>query len=710
MTVPNPKLGFLWPAAAVAAVLLLYLTSPIPVQSLRNAAFDQFQRWQPRPWVDSPVLIVDIDEPSLARLGQWPWPRTLLADLVERLDAAGAKAIAFDVVFAEPDRMSPRTLAAQWRLRESDARRLDGLPEPDERFATAIRASRIVLGLTLEHHGAPPPAFDSPYRIVVSGALALSALPEFESATFPIPGLRDAAAGVGAISFRPDPDGIVRRVPMLARLQDAVVPSLVLEALRVSLAERNHVAIGLAEAPGLRGVRIGQREIPTTSDGDAWIHYSRPDSRRYLSAWKVIEGSAPQSALQDKVVLVGTSAKGLLDLRFNSLGAAMPGVEAHAQMLEQIHAGHFLERPAWSTAVESLAIVALGLLVALLALRTGPLLSASVALAAMLSVLAAAWWAFVEWRLLLDPTLPAIALLLAFVTSSVVRHTASERRQRWVRQAFSRYVSPNLVAHLVDNPGELTLGGHRQHCSFIFTDLAGFTSLMERIDPAQAVSLLNDYLDGMIAIVFRHEGTLDRIVGDALAVVFSAPLEQPDHRRRAYACALDLHRFAQSYVDGLARQGTEFGRTRIGVHAGEVIVGNFGGSTIFDYRALGDPVNTAARLESLNKQLGTLVCVSEAIRQACPEAPMRPVGQVVLKGRTASLQVFEPLLAPDGTPAPQPDAAYERAYALMAADDSRAVAAFERLAAERPDDRLVAWQLERLRSDWTGDRVVMTEK
>nr|WP_183964240.1 adenylate/guanylate cyclase domain-containing protein [Quisquiliibacterium transsilvanicum] len=691
-------------------MLLLYLLSPVPVQTLRNAAFDQYQRWQPRPYSDSPVLIVDVDEESLARVGQWPWTRTRLADLVERLHAAGATAIGFDVVFAEPDRTAPRAMAAEWRLSGTDAARIAALPDPDERFAAAMRGARVVLGLTVENGGTAPSGGQSTHRIVSRGDAALSSLPAFDSATLPIPALRSAAAGIGSISFQPDPDGIVRRVPMLVRLPQEIVPSMIAEVLRVSLAERNYVATGLAERPGLRSLRIGRHQIPTSPDGEAWIHYSRPAPQRYLPAWRILDGSAPETALRGRIVLVGTSAKGLLDLRFNPLGAAMPGVEAHAQLLEQIHAGHFLERPAWATAVEALAIAIGGLLVATLALRTGPLSSASATLAALLAIAAASWWSFIAWRQLVDPTLPVIALLLTFVAGSLVRHRGSERRHRWIRHAFSRYVSPNLVSHLVDNPGQLVLGGRRQHCSFIFTDLAGFTSLMERTDPGEAVSLLNDYLDGMIAIVFRHEGTLDRIVGDALAVVFSAPVEQPDHRRRAYECALDLHRFAQAHVEDLARQGVEFGRTRIGVHSGEVIVGNFGGSTIFDYRALGDPVNTAARLETLNKQLGTLVCVSDAIRDDCPGAFMRAVGDIVLKGRTQPLRVFEPLLHTDGTPLTENDSGYDEAYALMAAQDPRALSAFEQLAAERPGDALVAWQLNRLRSEGSGALVVMAEK
>lgn len=710
MTVLSRRLGFLLPLAVVLAILLLYLAAPIPVQVLRNAAFDQYQRWQPRPYADAPVRVVDIDEQSLARLGQWPWPRERLAELVRRLHDAGAAAIAFDVVFAESDRVSPRALASHWGLEGTVAEAIGALPDPDERFAEALRATRVVLGFTLEHAGEPPPPLEPGYRVVTRGDSALSSLPAYPAATLPIVPLREAAAAIGSISFQPDADGIVRRIQLLARAGDTVVPSLAGETLRTALGERNYVATALDGAPGLASLRIGRYQVPTTERGEAWIHYTAPRPQRYLPAWSVLDGSATMAPLRGALVLVGTSAKGLSDLRINALGAPMPGVEAHAQLLEQMLLDHHLERPAWATAVEALVIALGGVGLGLIALRTAPHVAVPMALAAIAMTLGASWWAFARWRLLVDPTLPTIALLLPFGVAGAVRHMATERRQRWIRQAFSRYVSPNLVAHLVDQPGRLALGGERRSCSFIFTDLAGFTSLMERIDPARAVELLNGYFDGMIEIVFRHEGTLDRIVGDAMAVMFSAPIEQPDHRQRAYACALELHRFARRYVETSSKPGLTLGATRIGVHAGEVIVGNFGGAAIFDYRALGDPVNVAARLETLNKQLGTEVCVSEAIREACPDAVLRPVGRMVLVGRTAALQVYQPLLAEDGLPAPSPDEAYEAAYRLMAADDPAAVAAFERLAAERPGDGLVAWQARRLRDGWTGDRIVLDEK
>jgi adenylate cyclase len=336
-----------------------------------------------------------------------------------------------------------------------------------------------------------------------------------------------------------------------------------------------------------------------------------------------------------------------------------------------------------------------------------PAAAASFTLAA--GVLWGGWWAFSAQRLLLDSFTPALALAVAFVLASVSRHFWSERQQRWVRQAFSRYVSPNRVEHLINNPGQLELGGKRQQCSFIFTDLAGFTALMESIDPAAAVTLLNRYLEAMISIAFRHQGTLDRIVGDGLAIMFSAPVVQADHAQRALDCATEMHAFACAYAKDLRAQGVAFCDTRIGVHSGEVIVGNFGGKAIFDYRALGDPVNTAARLESANKHLGTLICVSEATLSACQRFKARPIGRLVLKGKRMALQVFEPL--PDPTPLGYaPAALYESAYAAVRDGDAVAAELFNRLRETCPNDPLVVLYCARLAQGELGDEIVFSTK
>jgi adenylate cyclase len=309
-------------------------------------------------------------------------------------------------------------------------------------------------------------------------------------------------------------------------------------------------------------------------------------------------------------------------------------------------------------------------------------------------------------------------LMGAFVAGSLIHHFVSERQERWIKQAFSRYVSPNRVSYLVDRRDAMELGGRKQECSFVFTDLAGFSGLMESIDPADAVLILNAYLDEMIAIAFRHEGTLDRIVGDAVAIMFSAPVPQPDHCDRALACAMEMDEFACRYQESVGGRGIKLGKTRIGIHSGEVVVGNFGGKTIFDYRALGDVVNTAARLEGANKYLGTNICVSEAtLSGSVSNVAVRPIGRLLLKGKTLVLQVFEPV-ARFRVDHYAPHEAYCSAYELMSGSDAgtpkqgdgRALDAFRRLKQEFPNDPLVALHLRRQLDGVHGDLIVMEGK
>lgn len=710
MNLPKPGLDWLVPIISVAAGVVLYLFDPLPLQALRNAVFDQYQRWEAQPYQEAPVRIIDIDDESLARLGQWPWPRTRIADLVDRLQSAGAAAIAFDVIFAEPDRTSPAAMLQTWASPPGLRETLSALPDHDTVLEKAITRGGVVLGHAMQQTGSPPEAFARPFVVAEKGPSALPFLHTYPGTVTALPRLQDAAAGNGALTFIPDADGVIRRIPLVLRLgEDEIVPSLVAEALRVGQGVRNYIVTTSTQAgAGVETIRIGTLKVPTTANGEMWVRYTQGGNARSIPAWKVLAGDAPTESLQGQIVLVGASAEGLLDLRFSPLGGIIPGVEVHAQALEQIIAGKPLTRPNWAPGLEVLVILLGGLLVGFVALSAGALWSAALMVLAVAGTSWGGWFAYSQHGLLLNPITPGLVLLLVFILASLQHHLASERRQRWVKQAFARYVSPNLVAHLVDHPGELELGGSRRECSFIFTDLAGFTSLMEKLDPAQAVSLLNTYLDNMIRIAFEHEGTLDRIVGDAVAIMFSAPVEQPDHRQRALRCAEAMHRYASRYAAEANARGVPFGVTRIGIHTGEVTIGNFGGATIFDYRALGDPVNTAARLESVNKQLGTLVCVSEATLSGCRGVSVRPVGKLVLKGKTEPLMVYEPMFATDGKAASA--GAYTLAYELMAQQDPAARDAFELLSREQLADGLVKFHLGRLEAGQTGDMIVFTEK
>lgn len=715
------QLSLLPPIISVLLGLALLVANPVTLQGLSNQLFDQYQRWHPRSYVDAPVRIVDIDEESLARLGQWPWPRTRLAELVKKLNASGAAAIGFDVVFAEPDRTSPRAMLDLWAPDDPIRNALARLPDNDAVFAESLAGAGAVLGFAERGDGKAaqtsagtisatliaPETY--PFRYVTSGELAERWLHRFSNPLPPLPALAKAAAGVGALSFVPDTDGVVRRVPLVFQLAGDPIPSLVAEALRVAQGEKNYFLKTDAQDAGLAEIRIGQFIIPTTPQGEMWVHFSHAAPDRYLPAWKVLAGEIPNALLEGQILLVGSSAQGLMDLRFSPFGQLIPGVEVHAQALEQILSKQTLQRPGWATALESMMILAGGLAVGAIARRASALVAANATLALLALLLAGGWYAFREQGLLINTVIPAITLASSFALGSVLQQALSEHERRRITRLFSRYVSPNRVRYLVDHPEATQLGGSRKACSFIFTDLAGFTTLMEGMDPADAVALLNAYLDRMIGIAFRHEGTLDRIVGDAVAIMFSAPVEQADHRARALACALEMDAFATQYAAEINAKGIPFGKTRIGIHSGEVIVGNFGGATIFDYRALGDPVNTAARLEGANKYLGTNICLSENTLSGCPGALARPIGRLILKGKSQALQIFEPV-TPERQKKYAPADEYAHAYALMAANAAAATDAFRCLAAHYPADPLVALHHRRLGAGESGDLIRLDAK
>ncbi|MDB5893995.1 MAG: adenylate/guanylate cyclase protein, partial [Rhodoferax sp.] len=364
------------------------LAEPLPLQTLRHAVFDQYQRWHPRAYQDTAVRVIDVDEESLRRLGQWPWPRTRLAELVDRLKAAQAAAVGFDVVFAEPDRTSPAAVAGLWPLPAAGRAALAGLPDHDQVFARALTGAPVVLGFSVQALGAGPrepvmspggeplPA-GAPY--VLMGADAASAVPTFGSTVAALPVLARAAAGNGALVFLPDRDGVVRRVPLVLQVDGRLMPTLVPEMLRVGQGAANYLLRG-ADQPGggLKELRVGQIVFPTTERGEVWVHYSAAAPARTIPAWRVLDGSVPADALSGRLLLVGSSAQGLMDLRFNARGEVIPGVEVHAQVLEQALTDGFLYRPAWAQTVEVLAVVVAGLLVGTLALSTGPGVSALV--------------------------------------------------------------------------------------------------------------------------------------------------------------------------------------------------------------------------------------------------------------------------------------------------------------------------------------------
>ncbi len=415
----------------------------------------------------------------------------------------------------------------------------------------------------------------------------------------------------------------------------------------------------------------------------------------------------PKPWLAGKIVLIGSDLPHSDRFRTPMEDGTVSGIFIFAHALAQLLDGR--RPPGLGLGAEAGLAAALALFGLILAGTGIPVPAKAAAFAVVLAVL---WIGGFALFMTAGWMLPLISPSLAFAVSSGVASAYlghEERRQkRFIRQAFSRYISPAVVDDLVNHPSRLELGGERRELTYIFTDIAGFTSLIEKSEPSEILPLLNAYLDGMCAIAFRHGGTIDKIVGDAVVIFFGAPADQPDHPARAVRCALDLDAFARSFAAERKAEGVDFGKTRIGVNTGPATVGNFGGENFFDYTAHGDMVNTAARLESVNKHLGTNVCISGLTASRCKDVNFRPIGELVLKGKTQGVETFEPL-SEDEASSPAM-AAYHAAYHLLRQGDPGARSAFERLAAENPDDPLAALHAGRLAAGESGVTIVLKDK
>ncbi|MEM1429323.1 MAG: adenylate/guanylate cyclase domain-containing protein [Pseudomonadota bacterium] len=676
--------------ALVALLLALRIADPAPVAALRHASFDLFQQIAPRAPPGLPVAIVDIDDPSLAELGQWPWPRTMVADLIDRATADGAAAIALDIVFAEPDRLSPDRLAADNTGLPAPARAaLAGLDSNDAVLARAVAASRVVLGETSVRSARaalPDTREPKPVPHAFLGPDPAPFLQDFPDLVQNLPALQEAASGFGVFTVRPDRDGIYRRVPLVLRVQGALRLGLSAELLRVATGGQAFAV--RSNAAGIDGVVVGGQVVRTEADGTVWPHFSPHDPARFVSAADLIEGRMPAGRLAGHLVLVGTTAIGLEDFRPTPLGVPMAGVEIHAQVLENILSQSLLVRPNYAIGAELATLAILGLLVVVLV----PAIAARwvIALAAGLvaSWAALTWGLFETRRILLDPSWPILGTALVLVLMSTANYLREERRRAAIRTAFGQYVSPDLVARLADAPEALTLGGERRDITVLFSDVRGFTALAEgyRDDPQGLTALMNRLLNVLSAAILDHRGTIDKFMGDAVMAFWNAPLDIDDHPQASCAAALrmqaDIARLNGARLSEAPAARGDGGRpidVGIGINTGSCVVGNMGSDTRFDYTALGDAVNLASRLEGQCKTYGVKILLGAATAETvAQDFALIEIDLIRVKGKTAPERIYALL----GDAAMQRSAGFAELAALNA--EMRQAYAAQKWAAVRP--------------------------
>jgi len=635
------------------------------ITNLRNQTFDLYQRIKPREYIDPAtvagvgVKIIDVDDESLNRLGQWPWPRTLIADLIARAANAGAYAVVFDVVFAEPDRTSPDQFLAQLgnspQLKQI-SQTLGKLPDHDEILADVMRQANVVTGFTLtEAINKFEPVRKSGFSY--AGDDPRQFIPLFNGAVTNLPIIEKASAGNGSFNFITERDNVVRRVPLLVRKGDTLYPTLVMEALRIIQGASTFIvkssganmAESFGEKTGITAIKVGRIEVPTTSTGQAWVHYTEDVPSRRIPAWELFEDKFDPSRVAGSILFVGPSAAGLKDLRATPLNPAAAGVEVHIQLLEQILLGHFLSRPDWAEGAEIVFLVTFGIIILFLLRRVSAITCALVAVGGIAFAISASWYLYSGYQWLLDPIGPSLTVGLMFISGTLINFLRTEAEKAQVRGAFSQYLSPALVEQLARDPSRLKLGGETREMTFLFCDVRGFTTISEQFkgNPQGLTRLINRFLTPMTDIILAKGGTIDKYMGDCIMAFWNAPLDVPDHARQACTTSLqmfnDLEVLNKDLEAEAERENRPFYPLKIGIglNTGDCVVGNMGSEQRFDYSVLGDSVNLASRLESQSKNYGAHVVVGESTYgKIKDEFAFLELDLIAVKGKTEAVRIY----------------------------------------------------------------------
>jgi adenylate cyclase len=621
----------------------LRIIDPAPVEEIRVRVFDAFQRVDPRQKTERPVTIVDIDDKSLEKLGQWPWPRTRIADLVTELTRLGAVVIAFDAVFSEPDRLNPAVAADTFRNLDEETRaRLRALPSNDEVFADAIRRSRVVLG----ESGLPEEITALDKTLPVTGLAMLGEEPQRFMFDFPgllrnVPVLEHAAAGRGLFTIKPERDGIIRRVPMIMQAQGQTMPSLTFEMLRV--ATGSGTILIKAEKAGITSLGIKGFQIPTDHNGQLWIHYARNDASLYVPAINVLEKNVAPDMIAGKLVLIGTSAVGLNDIKTTPVSRAMPGVEIHAQVLESALTGALISQPIYGIVIEFTTALLFGLLVIAFAPLFGPVTLVALGAAFATALLGTSVYFYSQHRLLIDFTYPLLSTTAIYLTLIFASFVREQQQRKEIRGMFAQYMSPVLVEQLAQSPEKLVLGGEERVMTIMFSDVRGFTTISEtyKHDPQGLTALMNRFLTPLTNAILARKGYVDKYMGDAIMAFWNAPLDDKEHEINACAAAIDMLEKMGEVNKEREQEATDGGHVYIplnvgvGLNTGIGVVGNMGSDLKKNYSVLGDSVNLASRLEGQTKEYGFPIIVGSTTALAVKDKfAILELDFIMVKGKT----------------------------------------------------------------------------
>lgn len=672
-------LPFIAPMAVLLTAVSLQLWQPYPIEFTRNLVFDQYNRWLPRHEQDSPVVFVDIDEASLARLGQFPWPRSVFADLVDKMTGYGSAAIAFDILFTEADRTAPAEILPVWenlRLSENApewqalrAAITAQITSPDDALARAMSDAPVIMATMMSDEAARLAAPKAGIAVRAQGSSdtdGLDPMRNVPASSFAISNrdvLNDNALGLGSINARIDDDGIIRRASLLFRAGEHIYPSLALESLRVaqgagSIVLRASDVRGegsYSAGFGLSRLKVGRLIAPIEPDGSMRLYFAESADIQTVSAYEILQPDFDMTRLAGKIAFIGTSAAGLKDIRATPLNPATPGVEVHIQTVQQMLAGTYLTRPIWVQMAEALATMLIGLGVVVMVYRFSLVPSIAFLGLALISGAAISWHQFSNHLVLIDPATPGLSIFLTFLTAAFLHFLETARERREVRNAFQYYLAPDMVEQVASDPDKLKLGGETRDLTILFCDIRGFTTISEAFAdaPEKLTHIINIFLTGLSSVIQTRSGTIDKYIGDNIMAFWNAPTDVAQHGYQACRATLEMVD-ALVEVNETLRQDAFLGgfeqeiRIGIGLNSGATLVGNVGSDQRFNYSVMGDTVNVAARLEGQTKDYAQTILIGEstyadamtAINDGQPPMAFLELDLIALKGKALPQRIY----------------------------------------------------------------------
>ncbi len=654
-------------AVLTLGVICLTLLRPPFTELIELKLYDFKFRFRGSRPAGQDLAIVAIDDESLKSVGRWPWPREVFSQFLQRLKEAQPRVIGLDIIFAE--KADTAVAASVDRLGQKLRQRGLGSEEVlqclreekkaadlDRRLAEEIsKGTPTILGFYFKKVGAkvmspePPRALEptviqvSTYNIVRRLGQKGKKLPIIgaEGVEVNLPEISAAAAGGGYFNMIPDPDGTVRWYPLAIAYGPYVFAPLSLVTLQHRL-DNKPLMITLSHY-GVKQVRLGRELIPVDRYGRFFINYLGPaGSFPTYSAKTLLDGNLPAGALKDKIVLVGATAVGIYDMRVTPFSGVFPGIEIQATIIDNVLRRNFLKPSPYSPLPELLIIIVLGVLLGVILPRASAIWVLGFALFLLQLYVISNYLVFRHLGVNLDLFYPLLQIILVSTGINVHNFLAEEKARASLKKAFQSYVAPSVVEEIIKHPERLRLGGERRELSILFCDIRDFTTLSETLEPEDLAGVLHDFLNPMSKIVVQHGGTIDKFMGDAIMALFGAPLHYPDHARRACETALEMVGTLKSLDQEWVNQGRPSLKVGVGINTGLVAVGNMGSDTLFDYTAIGDNVNLAARLEGLTKIYGTEIIVSAYTAQHLDQGfTLRELDLVRVKGKKQPVAIYE---------------------------------------------------------------------